>query len=258
MRSRDDAIATRVRTRYTKAGKLRLVSALDLGRVWQRAVRRADLPIAYSEGFSPHPRISFPDALALGCASTGEYAELTFAAPIAVAPAVAALNEVFPDGMRVLAAAAVPDGAPKLSRWLVASAWDLHYPSESDASALGAAVGVLLDADAAPVPRKRRGDTVEVDVRPAIHRIAVIDHTVRAVTHHVEPPIRPAEIHASMERLAGGLPEPALVTRLAQGHPADRGLVEALSGELVEVPAPARHISDQRIESEHRERRSHQ
>ncbi|MBA2529831.1 MAG: DUF2344 domain-containing protein, partial [Euzebyales bacterium] len=125
---RSAAVAARIRLRYAKAGKARFISAIDLGRVWARALRRADLPIAYSEGFSPHPKVSFPDALPLGYASTGEYAELTFAAPIPVAPGMAALDAAFPDGIRVLTAVAVADGDPKLASLLRASAWDLDYP----------------------------------------------------------------------------------------------------------------------------------
>ena len=74
----------RVRARYAKEGRLRFISAIDLGRVWERALRKADLPIGYSEGFTPHPKVSFPDALALGYASTGEYVELTFEVPVDV------------------------------------------------------------------------------------------------------------------------------------------------------------------------------
>src|SRR5690606_15725343 len=94
----------RVRARYTKSGKLRFISAIDLGRVWERSLRLADLPIAYSEGCSPHPKVSFPDALPLGYASTGEYAELTFAAPVVLDTAVKALNAAFPAGLEILLA----------------------------------------------------------------------------------------------------------------------------------------------------------
>ena len=58
----------RLRVRYRKQGRLRFIGAIDVGRVWERALRRADLPIAYSEGFSPHPKVSFTDALPLGYA----------------------------------------------------------------------------------------------------------------------------------------------------------------------------------------------
>jgi hypothetical protein len=74
-------VTQRYRIRWTKEGRTRFVSARDLTSVWERALRRVDLPIAYSEGFTPHAKVSFPDALPVGYGSTGEYAELTFAAP---------------------------------------------------------------------------------------------------------------------------------------------------------------------------------
>ena len=75
-------MSVRYRVRWSKEGRTRFVSARDQSSIWERAIRRAALPIASSEGFTPHARVSFPDALPVGVASTGEYAELTFAAPI--------------------------------------------------------------------------------------------------------------------------------------------------------------------------------
>lgn len=233
----------RVRCRYAKTGKLRFVSAIDLGRLWERALRKARLPIAYSEGFSPHPKVSFPDALPLGYASTGEYAELTFAAPVDLDVAMAALDAAFPDGLRVLTAVEVADGAPRLSKWLGASLWELAYPpADGLADGLAAAAKSVAAAEALPVGRERKGETVEVDLRPALHTISTQGTTVAVVLLHVEPPVRPSEVHLALSdhyptdapHAAGPLPEPTLVTRVAQGAASGDGLAEALTG----VPMP--------------------
>ncbi|MGH8905999.1 MAG: TIGR03936 family radical SAM-associated protein [Egibacteraceae bacterium] len=220
----------RVRIRYEKTGKLRFISAIDLGRVWERALRRADLPIAFSEGFSPHPKVSFTDALPLGYASTGEYAELTFAAPILIGRTVSVLNDAFPPGMRVSHAVEVAVGAPKLAKWLYASCWDMAY---GDVPALTAAADAVKAATALPVARERKGPAVTVDLRPAIHTIIADGGLVRVILHHVEPPVRPSEVHQALERCQPGIGEPALITRVAQGSPGAEGLIEALSGDLV-------------------------
>jgi radical SAM-linked protein len=220
----------RVRVRYEKTGKPRFISAIDLGRVWERALRVADLPIAFSEGFSPHPRISFSDALPLGYASTGEYAELVFAAPILLEPAIATLNAAFPPGVRVRQAVEVVEGAPKLAQWLRASCWDMTY---ADPAALPAAVDGARAAETLPVARERKGPGVTIDLRPAIHRITADHGLVRVVLHHVEPAVRPCEVHRALMSFRPGIPEPALITRVAQGSPSTQGLIEALSGELV-------------------------
>ena len=224
----------RVRARYAKDGRLRFISAIDLGRVWERALRKADLPIAYSEGFTPHPKVSFPDALPLGYASTGEYVELTFAVPVDVDRTVVAFNAVAPEGLRILDATEVVDGAPRFARWLRATLWDLRYHS-NDEGGLDNGVRALAHAAHLPVDRERKGTTTRLDLRPALHMTASHDNAVRVILHHTEPPFRPTEVHQSLCATGGlaGLDAPRLVTRIAQGSPEADGLREALSGRLM-------------------------
>ena len=115
----------RLRVRYTKLGRVRFLSARDLTSVWERSLRRAELPIAYSEGFTPHPKVSFPDALPVGYASTGEYAELTFAAEIDPGRGLGRLSAALPTGMDITTYLTVPDGARKLASYLKATLWEL-------------------------------------------------------------------------------------------------------------------------------------
>ena len=228
----------RVRGRYAKGGKLRFVSAIDLGRLWERALRKADLPIAYSEGFSPHPKVSFPDALPLGYASTGEYVELTFAAPVSLPGDIHALNTAFPHGLVVLHAAAVPEGAPKLAKRLQASMWTMDYSPFQHQPALADAVDAVRSADELHVERQRKGASVTVDLRPAIHQISITEHHVTVTLMHVEPPVRPSEVHLALQAyIDSPLPEPALITRVAQGVPNELGLTEALTDELIRAGA---------------------
>jgi radical SAM-linked protein len=258
----------RVRVRYQKSGKLRFISAIDVGRVWERALRKADLPVAFSDGFTPHPKISFADALPLGYASTGEYAELTFAAPLTLGQAVEELNTAFPDGLAVLSAVEVAEGAPKLATLLRASCWDLTYPDSDDlpspltyratrsvplgvcrGNVLAAAVEAIRAADELPTKRERKGASVIVDLRPAIHQIFNNGTHVRVTLHHVEPLVRPMQVHLALGTFHPGMPDTALITRVAQGIPVDGGLIEALSGQLVPphfeptCPESARHLS---------------
>jgi radical SAM-linked protein len=228
----------RIRVRYRKQDRLRFISAIDLGRVWERALRRSDLPIAYSEGFSPHPKVSFTDALPLGYASVAEYAELTFAGPIDVSAAVGALNAAFPDGIGVTAAVVVEDGAPRFSKLLAASVWDVDYPAGTD---LHDAVAAATSAVALVVPRQRKGDAVDVDIRPALAQLSTDGARLRATVHHtdhlpdaVAVAVRPSEIDLALRSFSPDLAQPVLVTRLAQGRPGPDGLVEALTRELIE------------------------
>ncbi|MBW3605496.1 MAG: TIGR03936 family radical SAM-associated protein [Actinobacteria bacterium] len=226
----------RVRARYAKDGRLRFISAIDLGRVWERALRKAELPIAYSEGFTPHPKVSFPDALALGYASTGEYVELTFAAPVDVASAVARFNAASPPGLRILEAVEVVDGAPRIARWLRASLWELRYPTQH-AGVLDGGVRALAHAEHLPVDRERKGTSTRLDLKPALHMIASHEDAVRVILHHTEPPFRPTEVHQSLCTTGGltALEQPRLVIRVAQGSAEPSGLCEALTGQPLPV-----------------------
>lgn len=224
----------RVRARYAKQGRLRFVSAIDLGRLWERALRKADLPISYSEGFTPHPKVSFPDALALGYASTGEYVELTFAVPVDVDATVDAFNAAAPDGLRILDAVEVGEHAPRFARWLRASLWELRYPSGC-AGGLDDGVRALAHAERLPVDRERKGITTRLDLRPALHAIVAGGDVVRVILHHTEPPFRPTEVHQSLCATGGleTLDAPRLVQRVAQGSAEATGLREALTGHVL-------------------------
>jgi radical SAM-linked protein len=93
---------TRLRIRFTKAGDLRWISHRDLARVWERLLRRADLQLAFSEGFHPKPKISFPSALALGIEALEEIVELEVLGEMAVDEIEKRIREQVPAGMDLL------------------------------------------------------------------------------------------------------------------------------------------------------------
>lgn len=233
----------RVRVRFAKAGKLRFISAIDLGRVWERALRKADLPIAYSEGFSPHPKISFGDALPLGFASTAEFAELTFGGDVDLVDMNRRLNMAFPPGMEVLDAVQSTAGDKRLGKLLQASLWALEYASSVD---LAPAVQALPVSGPLQVHRERKGERVTVDLRPPLAGIGVVANQVRAVLHHPGfipgsagggPAVRADDLHAVLSLSDS----PSLITRVAQGHFSDSpvGVTDALRDTTVPLrPAP--------------------
>lgn len=168
----------RLRIRHTKLGRTRYLSARDLTSVWERSLRRAQLPIAYSQGFTPHAKVSFPDALPVGLASTGEYAELSFAAPIDPGPGLGSLSAALPEGMKITTYLEVPDGAPKLAKMLRCTLWELAWPAaDADEAARRAedgtaAVEALLASDSHEITKHRPSGDKVVDVRPPLLRMA--------------------------------------------------------------------------------------
>ncbi len=93
---------TRLRIRFTKSGDLRWISHRDLARVWERLLRRANLQLAFSEGFHPKPRINFPSALALGVEALDEIVELEVVGSMPLEEIEASVREQLPDGMQLL------------------------------------------------------------------------------------------------------------------------------------------------------------
>src|SRR6476661_10177521 len=97
----------RVRLRYTKRGRLRFTSHRDIARAFERALRRAQVPMAYSAGFSPHPKISWVGAAPTGVASEAEYLEIGLARECDPDQVRAALDAALPDGLDIVDVIAV-------------------------------------------------------------------------------------------------------------------------------------------------------
>ena len=112
----------KVRVKFCKEGAMKFIGHLDIMRYFQKAVRRAGIDVAYSEGFSPHMIMSFAAPLGVGITSTGEYFDMEIKTPVASAEAVERLNQVMAEGMKVLSFRKVPDGKAGKAMSLVAAA----------------------------------------------------------------------------------------------------------------------------------------
>jgi radical SAM-linked protein len=161
----------RLRLRFSKAGKIRFTSHRDVARIWERAFRRSGLPVAYSQGFVPHPLVSFGLALPTGCESDGEYLDVRLGAASAgetpVAQMPAALSALLPDGIEVQVAAFVAETEGSLQQEVASCTWELEVLSVPD-EGLAERVENLLAAPVLTVRRERKGRPTDDDVRPAI------------------------------------------------------------------------------------------
>jgi radical SAM-linked protein len=161
----------RVWIQFKKSRDLRFLSHLDLMRAWQRAVRRARLPIAYSAGFNPHPKISFASALAVGIASDAEYLDIIFTTPL-TNDDFARLAATSPVGLKMVARREVPESVPPLMSLIRAARWLLPLDNE-DLPALQERIEEILKATTLPVERKGKKGTKTVDIRPFIHDLTL-------------------------------------------------------------------------------------
>lgn len=206
----------KLRLRYTKRGVARFTSHRDFGRALERALRRAEIPMAYSSGFTPHPRISYANASPTSAASEAEYVELGLSERCDPVKVTAALNEVLPPGFVVLAAAdAVKDSLGDL---LQASDWEIRLQG-ADPGVLEDAVAALLAAGDASVQRMTKNGMRTFDVRGAIVSLRVVGGDVIALRSiHQTPLVRPDDVLTALRQLDPRVPNGvALLTRLRQG-----------------------------------------
>jgi len=224
----------RIRLRYAKRGRLRFVSHRDFARAFERSLRRADIPMAYSAGFHPHPKISYVGAAPTGVASEAEYLEIALAEHRDPAEVAAALDAALPPGLDILQAVDVADCPPgSLAESIQASEWQLELTA--DPAQLQAAVTEFLRAEQVLVERLTKDGRREIDARGPVlaARVSVAalgEPVVSAaaatcqraimtvVVRQVTPTVRPDDVLAALRSVAGFAPsEPVRATRLAQG-----------------------------------------
>jgi len=187
----------KLRLRFAKLGRIRWTSQRDVARMWERALRRAGVPMAYTAGFSPRPQLSFGLALPTGCESVAEYLDVALAAPGDPAALSAAVDAQLPDGVHLMASAVVEPGGGSLQEDVTSCAWELSVPVEP--ARLEDAVARVLGADELPIRIERKGRRRVEDLRPsvlALHSAGAEGSGSRLVAELATRPrgVRPAEL----------------------------------------------------------------
>lgn len=152
---------------FEKMGRMSWFSHLDLQNTMQRALRRARLPVAYSQGFNPHVLTSFATALSVGCQSRGEVMEVEMAGEISPEEFAEKLNACLPDGLKVRRCALVPDSAPALMAKVAEAGYDITAPNAD----LTQAVEAFSKAEEVMVEKRSKTKTRLVNIRPMVHEI---------------------------------------------------------------------------------------
>lgn len=221
---------TRFRIKYAKGPELRCISHLDLMRLWQRAIRRAGLPVAYSQGFSPHQKVSFGPPLPLGMTSRGEYLDLQMEKPFA-GDVSAALKPVMNPGLEILGVRPVLKESQSLSSWVGAA----EYEVAIDGNASGQSGKIADEWDRRSEEKAkwflvtvRKGQRIEVDLIKQIYGIKSIKHNKLSIIIKVmDKGAKPQEIIAKL--LSAGDGEAGHgIERVELYHVTERGLVKPL------------------------------
>jgi radical SAM-linked protein len=220
----------KLRVRFQKLGKVRFTSHRDVARMWERASRRIRLPLAWTGGFSPRPKISFGLALPTGHDSLAEYLDLELVedADIDVDGLPAAFSAALPAGIDATAVSVLGDRAVSLQEAVVACTWRLRVPL--DMTTAEAIITRALAAPALLLERERKGELSVDDVRPAILELAVDgtdgDHVELAALLATQPRgLRPLELLRALDPAL----EPSRVCRTNQWIERDGLLEEPLA-----------------------------
>jgi radical SAM-linked protein len=200
-----------IRLRFSKRGKVRFVGHRDIARSLERAFRIVGLPLAFTQGFSPRPKVSFGLALTVGAESDAEYLDVELTEPIDLSDVPARLTAALPDGIEVTGVAALEDRAPALQEAVSAVGWQLEVTGPGDEVPEPLAVARLaataMAASNLPVTRVRKGRESEEDVRPALRHLEVLGETEHGTELEVEVATHPVGVRVSeiLAALGGGL-----------------------------------------------------
>jgi radical SAM-linked protein len=210
----------RIRLRYTKRGRLRFTSHRDIARVFERALRRAEIPMAYSAGFSPHPKVSWVGAAATGVASEAEYVEIALAVVSDPEHIRLALDASLPDGIDLIEAVEAQPGS-SLPDLVQASSWQITLPQVPLVD-LEKAVAAFLASAAVEVERMTKNGRRVFDARSAVVAMRATPGDdcaiLSVVVQHVTPAVRPDDVLTGLRSVSDlATPVPPAATRLAQG-----------------------------------------
>jgi radical SAM family uncharacterized protein/radical SAM-linked protein len=182
----DETAAVRMRLRFSKTGAMRFLSHLELITVFTRAVSRGEVPILFSQGFHPHPRFSFGTATSVGVESQAEYMDMFVAAGIRAQEVRKRLNDVLPEGLRILESEEVDARSPSISILIDATRYRITIAA-ADPDELHNQCVQFLAHDAFVIHRTKKGETQTVDLRGETVSLSVDGQTVELVAKRGKP-----------------------------------------------------------------------
>jgi radical SAM-linked protein len=172
----------RILIRFTKTGTARFISHLDTMRTLHRAFRRAELPIAYSQGFNPHPSISVAAPLSLGIGSVAEYADVELDRTVDMSEFVGKLNGTLPDGIEIREAIKIEGKQPTSMSAVEGAKYFISLQHRITRDEAGKLIDGILDSDEIKVMKKTKSGEKLTDIRPLIKAIKIREFSENAIT----------------------------------------------------------------------------
>ncbi len=199
-----------IRAEYTKKGRVRFISHLDLIRTMQRAVRRADIPIEYTKGFNPHSKISFGPALALGTGSNSEYMDLVLTDSIPERDFIKKMNENLPEGLCILNARYIPGDSPSLTSVINGAVYSIEADYRPQGGEWEQKILDFFSLEHCYIEKtNKKGRVRTVDIMPLVLEVKQIEvsagklYTELAVSIGSSRNLNPSDLAAALEKNTG-------------------------------------------------------
>jgi radical SAM-linked protein len=172
------------RLSFTKEAPVKYISHLDLSKLFHRAFRRAGLPVAYSEGFNPHPKISLASALRLGTTSSAEYLDVDLSEEIDPAEVRTRLQNATPAGIDIGEVQIIPQEAPAAMALINAAAYHLSCRKTAGSLSARPILTEILAEEEIIITRNTKNGSKEINIRALIHQADILcEDDDRAVIH---------------------------------------------------------------------------
>ena len=163
----------KIRVRFSKQGQMKFIGHLDMVRYFQKVMRRGEIDVAYSEGFSPHQKMSFAAPLSLGVLSKGEYFDMEANSTLSTKEAIERINEQNVEGVKVLSYKLLPDNAKNAMAVMSAADYFVYTDIFTDDDITG-----FINQDSINVIKKTKKSEKEVDIKPLIYSIKKEDNGI--------------------------------------------------------------------------------
>ena len=175
----EEVFVLKARIKFRKYGSMKFIGHLDIMRFFQKVMRRADIPIAFSGGFSPHMIMSFANPLGVGVTSDGEYFDIELAEEIDMNAAVDRMNQVMVEGMEIVNMVSISDEKKRTGMTIVAAADYLStlrkgaFPCDWKEKAEG-----FISQEHIYIVKKTKKSEKEVDIKPMIYKFGIQEDSV--------------------------------------------------------------------------------
>ena len=173
-----------------KSENVRFISHLDVQRMLQRTVRRADIPVAFSPGFNPHPLISFATALATGQTGDCEWIEIKFEKEMEINDFVNRMNKSFPDGFEITNAFIAKEGMPAVANLMVSATYCVYTSDVVEYDVLESSINSLMSSEIIVKKHKKQNGKkitdAEVDIRPLVYEFTINSCDETGIKLHIK------------------------------------------------------------------------